>query len=93
MLLWITLTLALIALAGWRYGADSRDGLDRNPFAPAGSSAPERPLAPAAACRWARAHTPAADLAAVARAARCALHRIRGVPNEPVHGDAAWRRP
>jgi hypothetical protein len=51
MLLWITLALALIALAGWRYGADSRDGMDR----------------------WTRAHTPAADLAAVARAARRAL--------------------
>jgi hypothetical protein len=51
MLLWITLTLALVALASWRYGAESREGRDR----------------------WTRAHTPAADLAAVARAARRAL--------------------
>ena len=71
MLLWTTLTLALVALASWRYGAESREGRDR----------------------WTRAHTPAADLAAAARAARCALYRIRGVPNEPVRGDAAWRRP
>ena len=48
MLLWITLTLVVLALAAVRYGADSRDGLDRNPFAPVGSTASEAPRAPAA---------------------------------------------
>ena len=66
MLLWITLTLVVLALAAVRYGADSRDGLDRNPFAPVGSTASEAPRAPAAGHRPTR--TPADDLAALARA-------------------------
>jgi hypothetical protein len=75
MLLWISLTMVLIALAAWRYGADSRDGPERNPFAPLGSTASDALSAPSDAYR--RAHTPADDLAALARAARAALDRIR----------------
>jgi hypothetical protein len=74
-MLWIWLTLALIALVALRYVADSRDGQDRNPFAPRGSVACNAPSGPTGGYR--RPHTPADDLAAVARAARTALHRIR----------------
>jgi hypothetical protein len=74
-MLWIWLTLALLALLACRYGADSRDGLDRNPFAPYGPIASGAPSAPAGGYR--RAHTPADDLAALSRAARAALDRIR----------------
>jgi hypothetical protein len=74
-MLWTGLTLALIALVALRYVADSRDGRDRNPFAPRGPTACDTPAGPAAGYR--RAHTPADDLAALARVARAALHRIR----------------
>ncbi|GAA5137751.1 hypothetical protein [Pseudonocardia adelaidensis] len=72
---WIWLTVALAAVVALRYGADSRDGEDRNPFAPRGPAASGLPSAPAGGYR--RAHTPADDLAALSRAARAALHRIR----------------
>jgi hypothetical protein len=74
-MLWIWLTLAVIALVALRYVADSRDGQDRNPFAPRGSTARNAPCGPTGDYR--RPHTPADDLAAVARAARAALQRIR----------------
>jgi hypothetical protein len=74
-MLWISLVLVLIALAAWRYGADSRDGPERNPFAPLGSVASTALSAPADGYR--RAHTPADDLAALARAVRAGLDRIR----------------
>lgn len=74
-MLWISLTLALIALATLRYVADSRDGQDRNPFAPPVCTAPDTPSTPAGGYR--RAHTPRDDLAALAAIARAVLHRIR----------------
>jgi hypothetical protein len=59
--------LLLIALAAPRYGVDSRDGYDWNRrFGP-----PEPP--PPMASR--RRSTPAADIAALARFVRRALHR------------------
>lgn len=67
------LALALIALIALRYGADSRDGEAGNPFTPRGSSAAGVRSTPVGAYR--RAHTPAADLAAVSRAARAAVRR------------------
>jgi hypothetical protein len=73
---WIWLTLVLVALVALRYAADSRDGEDRNPFAPPDSSlASDFPSTPAGGYR--RAHTPADDLTALSRAARAVLHRIR----------------
>jgi hypothetical protein len=74
-MLWISLALVLLALATLRYTADSRDGRDRNPYAPPDPTAFDASSAFADGYR--RAHTPAADLAALARAARTALHRIR----------------
>ncbi len=50
--------LALLALAAWRYGADSRDGRDWQQ--PTRDSRPDRPT-------YRRAHTPGADLASVRR--------------------------
>jgi hypothetical protein len=69
------LALALIALIALRYGADSRDGGAGNPFAPRGSTTSGVPSTPVDGYR--RAHTPAADVAAVSRAARAAVHRHR----------------
>lgn len=72
-MLWISLTLVLITMVALRYGADSRDGQDRNPFAPPGCTAPDTPSTPAGGYR--RAHTPRDDLAALAAIARAVLHR------------------
>jgi hypothetical protein len=84
-MLWISPALVLIALAALRYCADSRDGQDRNPFAPPGSRAPDTPSTSADGYR--RAHTPRDDLAALAGTARAVLQRIssrhlrsRGLP-------------
>jgi hypothetical protein len=55
-MLWISLIMVLIVLAALRYGADSRDGQDRNPFAPPSSTASDVPSAPVDGYR--RAHTP-----------------------------------
>jgi hypothetical protein len=73
-MLWISLILVLIALAALRYGADSRDGHDRNPFVVPDSLAPDARSTSADGYR--RAHTPRDDLAALARAARAILHWI-----------------
>jgi hypothetical protein len=70
-MLWVSLALVLIALAALRYGADSRDGQDRNPFAPPGFTAPDTP-----STGYRRAHTPRDDLAALAGTARAVLQRI-----------------
>jgi hypothetical protein len=80
-MLWISLTLVLLALATLRYAADSRDGRNRNPFAPRGATDSDVPSA--FADGYHRAHTPADDLAALTRAARVALHRIRRTPKGP----------
>jgi hypothetical protein len=75
-MLWIWLILVLIVLAALRYGADSRDGQDRYPFVPPSSTASDLPAA-APVDGYRRAHTPADDLAALARAARAAARRSR----------------
>jgi hypothetical protein len=74
-MLWISLALALIALVSLRYAADSRDGRDRNPFVPPDPAASD--VASVVADGYYRPHTPADDLAALAHAARAALHRTR----------------
>ena len=63
------IAVLLFALAGWRYGVDSRDGCDWKPLE-------ERPHFQT----FTRAHSPLEDLASLRCALRRRIHLFQGRP-------------